>query len=267
ELTAQLPAKPVYLNADPVRVDQIIGNLLANARKYSDKGGRIRLAVKRQGGWAVLSVSDTGIGIAREDLVRIFDLFSQVDNSLRSHGGLGIGLTLVKRLVEMHGGTVDVQSGGLGQGSEFTVRLPLAHGAVPARAEAVALPLLKASKPLCILVVDDNADAADSLASLLALAGHETHTAHDGIAAVDAAAALRPDVIVLDLGLPRMNGYDAAREIRRQPSGKAVLLIALTGWGGDDDRKKSRDAGFDAHLVKPLEMAAFAELLGSAEAS
>lgn len=261
-LTLTLPPQPIYLNADPTRLAQIIGNLLNNACKFTDKGGRISLTAEQDGDQVVIRVRDTGIGLAADQLPRIFDMFVQVDSSLeRSAGGLGIGLPLVKTLVEMHGGTVEARSAGLGRGSEFIVRLPALAAAEP--------PLLEPSpgdaRPSTarrILVVDDNRDSADSLAMLLELTGNQTRTAYDGFEAVDAAAAFRPDVVLLDIGLPRQNGYEAARQIRQQPWGKPMLLVALTGWGKDEDRQKSKEAGFDGHLVKPVDRAALSKLLG-----
>ena len=266
DLTVTLPPKSIYLNADPTRLAQVMGNLLNNACKFTDKGGRISLTVEvesreRQRPEAVIRVRDTGIGIAADQLSRIFDMFTQVDTSLeRSVSGLGIGLTLVKSLVEMHGGTVEVFSAGLGHGSEFVVRLPVS-AVTP---ELPPKPLQGEPEPMTgrrILVVDDNRDSAESLAELLKLAGNETHSAHDGLEAVEAAATFRPDVVLLDIGLPKMNGYEAARKIREQPWGKAMVLVALTGWGQDEDRRKSKEAGFDGHLVKPVELAALTKVL------
>ena len=221
ELTVTLPPQPMYLNADPTRLAQVVGNLLNNACKFTDKGGRIWLTVEREGEQAVIRVRDTGIGIAADQLPRIFEMFTQVDTSLeRSQSGLGIGLTLVKNLVEMHGGTVEVHSAGLGQGSEFVVRLPvLVETPKPPPPEpTVSEPTPTTARR--ILVVDDNRDSAESLAMLLKLTGNETHTAYDGLEAVEAAATFKPDVVLLDIGLPKLNGYEAARKIREQPWGK-----------------------------------------------
>jgi two-component system CheB/CheR fusion protein len=264
ELTVTLPPQPMYLDADPTRLSQIIGNLLHNACKFSDKGSRIWLTAEREGGQAVIHVRDTGIGIASDQLTRVFDMFTQLDSSLeRSAGGLGIGLALVKNLVDLHGGTVEARSAGLGQGSEFTVRLPIGADT------AEPLPLASPDRPPApvtsrrILVVDDNHDSAKSLAMLLKATGNETHTVYDGQAAVEAAATFRPEVVLLDIGLPKLNGYDAARRIREQPWGKGMLLVALTGWGQEEDRQKSKDAGFDCHLVKPVEYPALEKLLAT----
>ncbi len=230
ELIVTMPAKPLYLNADPMRLTQVIGNLLNNAAKFTDQGGHIVLTVESQDGQAILKVRDDGIGIAREHIPGIFDMFAQLDTSLeRSRDGLGIGLTLVKTLVEMHGGTVDVHSDGPGLGSEFVVRLPVVAEALDVVAPPIAaLPPTVARR---VLIVDDNQDGAESLAMLLELHGHETFKAYDGVEAVDAAGRLRPDAVLLDIGLPRLNGYEVCRRIREQPWGKKMLLVALTGWG------------------------------------
>ena len=262
ELLVTLPARPVYLNADPTRLAQMIGNLLSNAAKFTDKGGHVRLTVEHQNGQALVRVQDDGIGIAREDMSRIFDMFAQLDRSLeRSRDGLGIGLTLVKTLVEMHGGTIEVHSDGPGRGSEFVVELPtLVEGVdVPSPVVASARPAVSRR----VLIVDDNEDGAESLAMLLDFHGHETHKAYDGAEAVAAAERLVPDAVLLDIGLPRLNGYEACRCIREQPWGKDMFLVALTGWGTDEDREQSREAGFDTHLVKPVDYDALLGLLAS----
>ncbi|MCY7313460.1 MAG: response regulator, partial [Pseudoxanthomonas sp.] len=265
-LTLSLPSQPAYLNADPTRLAQIIGNLLNNACKFTDAGGSIALVVECDGDTATIRVCDSGVGIALGQLSRIFEMFTQVDTTLeRSNGGLGIGLTLVKSLVETHGGTVQVHSAGVGEGSEFVVRLPLLAQApgqpVAEPAPAGLAPASLASRR--ILVVDDNRDSAASLAELLQLDGHQTHIAHDGLEAVEAAERVRPDVVLLDIGLPKLNGFDAARRIREQPWGKDMVLVALTGWGQDEDRRKSSEAGFNAHLVKPVDPMALATLLAT----
>src|SRR5688572_30052322 len=283
ELTVTLPQKPVYLNADPTRLAQIVGNLLNNACKFSDRGGRIWLTVERMEESAgdtvttsrglppnvVIRVRDTGIGIAANQRSRIFDMFAQGGTALeRAVTGLGIGLTLVKTLTQMHGGTVDVTSAGIGQGSEFIVRLPImmvetATVPPPAMTREPAL----TAKGLRILIVDDNRDAAGMLAMLLQFSGHETHMAHDGVEAVEATTTLQPDLILLDIGLPRMSGYEAARKIREQQEQPGPLLVALTGWGQDEDRRRTEEAGFDAHLVKPVDEAALGTLLDDLAAS
>jgi PAS domain S-box-containing protein len=261
ELVVTLPPHPVYLDADPARLAQAIGNLLSNAAKFTDKGGRIRLTVAHEDGQAVMRVEDNGIGIAAEHLERIFEMFAQLDTSLeRSRDGLGIGLTLVKTLVEMHGGSIEVHSEGVGRGSRFVVRLPVMTGAV----EAVPVPPAAAPAPAVarrVLIVDDNEDGAESLAMMLQLGGHETHTAHDGLDAVAAAERLRPHAVLLDIGLPGLNGYEVCRRIRENPWGKDLVLVAVTGWGQEADRARSRDAGFDAHIVKPVDPEALMKLL------
>ena len=252
-LTVTLPPPPIYLNADPTRVAQLVGNLLNNACKYTNRGGQIALTVECQGNHAVIRVRDNGIGIAAHDLPRIFEMFVQIDTSLeRSVSGLGIGLTLVKNLVEMHDGTVEVFSAGAGLGTEFVVRLPMAvEPPKPSLPPAVIEP--KSTIARRILVVDDNRDSATSMAMLLKLIGHDTNIAYDGMEALEAAKSFQPDMVLLDIGLPKLNGYDACRKIRQEPWGKRMVVIALTGWGQDGDRGKSEAAGFDGHLVKPVD--------------
>jgi len=260
-LTVAMPTEPTHVFADPTRWAQVLGNLLNNACKFTDKGGQIWLSVEREGHEAVIRVRDNGIGITAEQCPRIFEMFTQLDSSLeRSVSGLGIGLSLVKTLVEMHEGTVEVESAGLGHGTQFTVRLQIFEDVLPPP------PMLPVSQTTTlascrILIVDDNRDAARSLALLFELAGNETHTAHDGQEAVDAAARLRPDVILLDIGLPKLNGLEACREIRQHPWSKSIVIVGLTGWGQDDDRQKSREAGFDAHLIKPADFGEITRLL------
>jgi PAS domain S-box-containing protein len=265
ELTVTVPAEPMLLDADPARLAQVVGNLLNNACKFTDKGGHVWLTVEREGDEAVIRVRDNGIGIARENIPSLFEMFAQVDTSLeRSRDGLGIGLTLVKTLTEMHGGSVHADSAGPGHGSEFTVRLPLLSQAVrPSSSVTVSKPPVVVTARR-VLIVDDSLDGAESLAMLLQVGGHETHLAHDGIEAVEAAARLRPDVVLLDIGLPRLNGYEVCRQLRKEPWGKDLLLVALTGWGQDEDRHRSNEAGFDAHLVKPVDHDALLKLLASA---
>jgi signal transduction histidine kinase len=260
-LTVIVPPAPIQLSADAVRLAQVFGNLLNNACKYSEPGGQITIRMEQVGHDAVVTVTDTGEGIPADRLQAIFDMFTQVDMVReRSQGGLGIGLTLVRRLVEMHGGSVEAQSAGAGQGSQFVVRLPIVVEHQPAAAPAVApLPIAKRR----ILVVDDNRDAAASLSLLLELDGHVIVTVHDGLAAYAAAEAHRPEVALVDIGLPQMDGYELCRRIREQSWGGGMILVALTGWGQDEDRSRTRAAGFDAHLVKPVDYADLLELLGS----
>jgi PAS domain S-box-containing protein len=260
KLDVVLPEQPVVLNADLTRLAQVFMNLLNNAAKYSDPGGRIQLIAERSGTGLVVSIKDDGIGIAPEHLPHIFDMFSQVDRSLeKSQGGLGIGLTLVQRLVELHGGTIEARSGGPNQGSEFIIRLPIIMDAFTEPAMAKIEPSLASS--LRILVVDDNRDGADLLAEMLESMGNEIRVAYDGEEAVVATAEFRPDVVLLDLGLPKLNGYDACRRIRAQPGGEQMIMIAQTGWGQVEDRQRTSEAGFDHHMVKPLDPKALRKLL------
>jgi len=265
ELTVTLPSEPVYLNADPTRLAQVVANLLNNACKFTDVGGRISLAVDREGAQVAIHVTDNGVGIAAEHLAGIFEMFTQVESSLeRSRSGLGIGLTLVKTLVEMHGGTVEAHSDGVGRGSEFVVRLPILLD-VPEPLAAAAPPHLEGLPVVRrrVLIVDDNKDAAEWLATLLSLSGHETHVALDGVEAVKAAERLLPDVVLLDIGLPRVDGYEVCRRIRQQAWGRDLVIVALTGWGQEEDRQKSREAGFNTHLVKPVDDEVLLNLLAS----
>lgn len=264
QLAVELPGEPLFVDADLARLAQVISNLLNNAAKYTERGGRITLTARRDGGSAEVRVRDTGIGIPAAMLPRVFDMFTQVDRSLeKAQGGLGIGLTLVKRLTEMHGGSVEARSAGQGQGSEFVVRLP-ALSSGPPREHARADAGRPASRR--ILVVDDNRDSAESLALVLGIMGNETQTAHDGLDALRVAEAFRPDVILLDIGMPKLNGYDAARRLRQEAWGKGIALVALTGWGQEEDRRRSQDAGFNFHLVKPVEPAALERLLAELQA-
>ena len=262
ELIVTLPPESLFLDADLTRVAQVFSNLMNNAAKYTERGGRIWLTAERQGSDAVLAVKDTGMGIPADMLPHIFEMYSQVDRTLeRSEGGLGIGLALVKRLVELHGGSIEARSDGPGQGSEFVVRLPIDLSAqVPQRASDDGKWSAPASG-LRILVVDDNRDAADSLGMMLRLMGNEPRMVYDGLEAVTAAGEFHPNVVLLDIGLPKLNGYEAARRIREQPLGKRMVLIALTGWGQDEDKRRSNEAGFDHHMVKPVEPAALMNLL------
>jgi PAS domain S-box-containing protein len=260
-LAVEPPAAPVAVDGDPVRLAQVVTNLLTNAVKYTERGGRIALSAGRDGADAVVRVRDTGIGIPADQLGAVFELFSQVDRSLeKTTGGLGIGLALVRGLVGLHGGTVTAASPGPGLGSEFVVRLP----ALPDEPRAEPPP--SAAGPAGgrrrrVLVADDNADAAESMAALLELYGHEVRTAEDGEEAVRRAEAFRPDVLLLDLGMPKMNGYDACRAVRARDWGRVITVIALTGWGAADDRRRTREAGFDHHLTKPVDPAQLRALL------
>jgi PAS domain S-box-containing protein len=263
ELVVTLPDGPVRLEADPTRLEQVLTNLLTNAAKYTDPGGRIWLTVRREATDVVIRVRDSGAGIAPALLPHVFDLFVQADGSPeRSQGGLGIGLTLVRQLVEMHGGTVGAASAGLGKGSEFTIRLPVrvdeppGPRMLPQEADVpVAAPARR------VLAVDDNVDAVESLALMLRLQGQEVRVAYEAETAVALAEEFRPQVVLLDLAMPGLDGYEVARRLRRLPGLEGTLLVALTGWGQEDDRRHSREAGFDLHLVKPVEPGVLRELL------
>lgn len=261
ELNVSLPQRAISLDADLTRLAQVFSNLLTNSAKYTVRGGQLWLTAVRRGEEVVVTVRDTGIGIPPESLAKIFDMFSQVDRPTeRSAGGLGIGLALVKGLVEMHGGTVTAASQGEGKGSTFTITLPILadnseSGVVPASDKGQAAPGQR------ILVVDDNRDGAESLAMMLGLLGNEVQTANDGLQAVEQAEAFRPDVILMDVGMPRLNGLDATRRIREHAWGKAVTVIALTGWGQESDKERSREAGCDGHLVKPVSLPDLQKLL------
>jgi PAS domain S-box-containing protein len=263
QLTLRLPPHPVPVQADPTRLAQVFANLLNNAAKYTEKGGHLWLTAERRGGEAVVSVRDTGIGIASEHLPRLFTMFSQVAPALeRSQGGLGIGLSLVKGLVELHGGTIEAHSGGPGKGSEFIVHLPTLDVPVEAPpAPSGSGEKVGSGRKCRILVVDDLRVIADSTAQLLQDMGHDTRTAYDGLEAVQTATVFRPEVVLLDIGLPKMNGYEVARHIREQPWGKDVALVAMTGWGQDEDIRRAREAGFDQHLTKPVRAATLEQLL------
>jgi PAS domain S-box-containing protein len=262
ELTVALPPEPLWLQADLTRLAQVCSNLLNNAAKYTEEGGHIWLTAQRLGNEVVLRVRDTGIGMTPEMLTQAFDLFAQADRSLdRSQGGLGIGLTLVRSLVRLHGGSVQAFSDGPGKGSEFVVRLPVLEGVQPA---GPAPEGANGAGPCRrILVVDDNADAANTLAQFLGMTGHEVRTAYSGPVALEVARAFRPEVVLLDIGMPGMDGYEVARRLRREPGLERVLLLALTGYGHDEDRRLSRAARIDHHLVKPVEPEALKALLAA----
>jgi len=258
-----LPPQAVYLAGDSDRLVQAIGNLLSNACKFMDKGGRIELTGESANQAALIRVRDHGIGIATGDARRIFEMFAQVDSSMQRSNGLGIGLTLVKGIVEKHGGTVDVQSGGPGQGSEFVVRLPALAGET-----TEVLSEMTESEQVTrrdVLIVDDNRDSAQTLAELLAAYGHKTHVVHDGMEALEAAERLHPEVVLLDIGLPKLDGYDACRRIRSQPWGGKTVLVALTGYGQEKDARRAEQAGFNYHLVKPVKVNALGRVLAAVQ--
>jgi PAS domain S-box-containing protein len=265
-LTVILPPEPVYVDGDVTRLAQVFANLLNNAARYTPHGGQITLRAERRDRSAVVTVTDTGIGIPAEALTRIFEMFSQVDRNLeRTTGGLGIGLALVKTLVEMHGGTVEASSAGEGRGSELVVTLPVApDGEAQARShEGVQ----RASGKRRILVADDNPDSADSLAKLLRMSGHEVHTSYDGLEALEAVEKVRPEVVLLDIGMPKLNGHEVCRRIREQPWGRSIIVIALTGWGDEQTRTRAKEVGFNGHLTKPVDFNALTELIARLQAT
>ncbi|HEY6820564.1 MAG TPA: ATP-binding protein [Burkholderiales bacterium] len=261
-IEVSLPETPARVSGDRTRLVQILSNLLSNAAKYTAPGGRIALRVAREGSDIVVSVKDNGVGIPEEMLTQVFDMFMQVEQTLeRSQGGLGIGLTLVKRLVDLHGGSVEARSAGANRGTEMIVRLPAAASSSQrpqtARPRVAAYP----ARPRRILVADDNRDAADSLANMLKLAGHDTRIVYDGKDALSVAESFQPEVALIDIGMPRLNGYDVARALRAGALGRRMLLVALTGWGQPEDKRRSDAAGFDWHLVKPADPALLHRLL------
>ncbi len=260
QFTLDAPEQPLFVEGDATRLAQIFANLLDNAAKYTDHGGHILLALEEREGWAEVRVRDDGIGIRREQLATLFEMFAQIDQPAgRAPGGLGIGLNLVQGLVEIHGGTVEAFSEGPGMGSEFLVRLPLAEA--PARSNGHAAPARAENGACRVLVVDDNRDGAKCLAMMLELFGHETHLGYDGREALALAEQHRPQVVLLDIGLPALNGYEVAKQIRASEWGRGMLLVAQTGWGQEDDKARAEEAGFDHHLVKPIDPTALRNLL------
>jgi CheY-like chemotaxis protein/nitrogen-specific signal transduction histidine kinase len=264
ELCLDLPNEPLVLNVDPTRVEQIIANLLTNAGKYTQERGRVTVSAQSHGQEAVIRIIDTGVGLPPEMIGRVFDLFAQADRTLdRSEGGLGIGLTVARKLAEMHGGTISAASEGLGKGATFTVRLPLSNESTDNRDPAAPASQLSDQAKYRVLVVDDNRDTATSCAMLLKRMGHEVETAYDGLAAIEAARAYRPQVLFLDIGLPGMNGYEVVRTLRDEGF-QNELIVAVSGYGQPDDRRRSREAGFDRHLVKPIDQAVILSTLREA---
>jgi CheY-like chemotaxis protein len=262
-LNVALPPEPAWVLGDAIRLEEVIVNLLSNAAKYTPEGGDIWLSIEEEGEEVVIRVRDSGVGIAPDLLPQIFDLFTQAQRTLdRSQGGLGIGLTVVRKIIEMHGGTTEAHSSGLGQGSEFIVRLPaLRWPARPAKIYAT-----KRAQPVQtwhVLVVDDNADSADSIAAILETSGHEVKVAYSAQKALEMAVEYQPDIVLLDIGLPDMDGYEVAKHLRQTPELKETRLIAITGYGQESDRERSREAGFDEHMVKPVEWQKLEELLAS----
>jgi PAS domain S-box-containing protein len=264
QLAISLPPDSVVIDGDAVRLAQVVANLLNNAAKYTNEGGQIWLTGRSEIDEAVISVRDNGIGIPAAMQLHVFDMFTQVDQErTRSQGGLGIGLTLVRSLVELHGGSVGVHSEGQGMGTEFTVRLPLAAPQPAAGGRTAAAPTTKLLPPQRVLVVDDNRDAANSLGMLIKYLGAEVHVAHDGPTALKAVDSFKPSVVLLDIGMPEMDGFEVAQRIRRRGDDAGILLIALTGWGQDEDRRRTEEAGFDHHLVKPADITSLQALLAS----
>jgi len=264
EVAVELPPQPVRVHGDVIRLTQMISNLLNNAAKYTDRGGTVRLRVGAEGAEAIVTVSDTGIGIPADMLGHVFDLFAQVREARdRSKGGLGIGLTLVKRLVEMHGGYVRASSDGAGRGSEFMLGFPL-MAATSAEAGEATIAVKHAGVIRRVLIADDNVDAAEALRRLLELQQHEVEVVHDGEAAVEALSRSEPEVILLDISLPGLDGLEVARRIRAHGGARRPLLVAVTGLGRDEDRRRSADAGFDHHLVKPIDLASLEALMDAA---
>jgi PAS domain S-box-containing protein len=263
-LEVSVPEIPLQLDADAVRLAQVFSNLLANAAKYTERGGRIEVVARQEGQEAVVSVRDTGIGIAPEMLGRLFQMFSQAQPAMhRSQGGLGIGLSLVKGLVELHGGRVEAKSAGPQRGSEFIVRLPLPVVAAEDIGNAMDLGNAMVRLTRRVLVVDDNRDSADTLSTLLQVMGCEVAVAYDGEEALEVAARFKPDAVLLDLGMPKLNGFEACERMRQQPWGRSICIVAVTGWGQDEDRRRTKEAGFNAHLVKPADPGKLTELLAS----
>ncbi len=266
ELTLALPQEPIPLVADPTRMVQVFSNLLNNAAKYTEPCGHIWISAQRETDWVTVRVRDNGLGIPTDMLTRIFELFTQVDQTTeRSQGGLGIGLTLVKRLVELHGGTIQARSDGPGRGSEFELRLPISARQQATKSVAVNGECSGPRRSLRILVVDDNRDAAESLGMMLDFMGNDVRTANDGLEAVSLAASFNPDVVFMDIGLPSINGFEAAHRMRKQPGGQNRLIVALTGWGQEEDRRRAHEAGFDQHIVKPVNPETLEQLLDELE--
>jgi signal transduction histidine kinase len=260
-LSMDVPAEPIRFTADPLRVAQVLSNLLTNAAKYTDPEGQIRVSARCEGDDVVIRVKDSGIGISATALPRVFNMFSQVHSTTdRSEGGLGIGLALAQGLIELHGGTIEANSEGLGCGSEFTVRLPRRPVQAPqAVSNKPAAPSITLRRR--ILIADDNRDSAETLAALLRLEGHDVTSVHDGPVALSAFGEIKPDVALLDIGMPGLTGYEVARRMRQSNSGASLTLIAITGWGQDIDKERAYAAGFDHHLTKPVDPHRLAELL------
>lgn len=267
ELTVSLPLEEIWLEADAARLEQVLSNLLNNAAKFTGDGGKVWISAERPDDHVVLRVKDTGVGMDPDLIGRVFDIFAQGSRSLdRPQGGLGIGLTLARRLVEMHEGTITAHSDGMGRGSEFVVCLPVLPRASAPQEEPRA-PTPPPAHPLRLLVVDDSDDTAEMMSALLTMAGHDVRIAHSGPAALEAAAAHRPEAIVLDIGLPGLDGYQVAQRLRQDPATKDVVLIAASGYGQEADRRRAKEAGFDHHLVKPVDPQRLQEILAEVAGS
>jgi CheY-like chemotaxis protein len=265
-LKVLLPEKPITLAVDPARISQVFSNLLTNATKFTDRGGLIEIEAKIDGSDVLISVTDDGIGIPCEELAHVFDMFRQVDQSLeKSHGGLGVGLTLVRRLVELHDGTVNAQSEGAGKGCTFIVRLPIAKATQKERKPQKVVAEKLSNTKFRILVVDDNQDSGRTMSMLLEVKGHDVRTAGDGLEAIAVAEDFRPDVILMDVGMPKLNGYEATQRLRKTDFGRDIMIVALTGWGQASDIARSVEAGCSAHLVKPVDFAELERLLATAK--
>jgi CheY-like chemotaxis protein len=265
-LNVRQATTPLAVSGDLERLIQVVVNLLSNAATYSEPGGRIDLGTESLAGTAVIRVADTGLGIREEHLHTVFEPFAQIAEHRAQTGarGLGIGLALSREIVRMHGGTIEARSAGPGRGSEFRVSLPLADPSAAARDTAAAPKLEEPARGRRILVVDDNVDAAESLQRVLQIHGHTVHAVGDGYAALDAVESFRPAVVLLDIGLPELDGYEVARRIRAMPRGREICLCAITGWGQAEDKRRAREAGFDEHMTKPVDLAALAALIARA---
>jgi CheY-like chemotaxis protein len=262
DVSVDLPDAPLLVDGDLVRLSQVFANLLNNAARYTPNGGHIAIAARAELGMIEVTIRDDGLGIAAEMLQRVFEPFLQIEHKeSRAHGGLGLGLALARSVIELHGGTISAESDGRGRGSRFTVRLPAAAGANIA--SEMSQESVSATAPLRVLVVDDNTDAAESLHMLLEAMGHAARIANDGIAALDMFAADKPDLVILDIGMPGMDGYEVARRLRARPDCSDVRIVALSGYAQEADRRNSAQAGFDAHLVKPVDLATLAALLAN----
>jgi CheY-like chemotaxis protein len=263
-LSKALPSEPVTFAGDPLRLAQVLSNLLTNAAKYTDRGGQIRVEARADPGWITISVADNGVGLAPESLPTVFTMFSQIRGAEdRSDGGLGIGLALAQGLMQLHGGSIEARSDGLGRGSEFIVRIPRRAIEIAGNPPEAGVDAPSSPAPRRVLIADDNRDAADSLAMLLENEGHHVTVASNGAQALEHILTHKPDVALLDIGMPKPNGYEVARLVRENAGCRDVLLVAVTGWGQEGDKLRAREAGFDLHFTKPVEPERIIQLLGS----